>query len=179
MKKLSTKTIALIALMTAVICVLGPLALPIGPVPIALANLGIYFTLYILGTWKGTISVVAYIVIGLIGVPVFAGFTGGPGKLLGPTGGYIIGYIPLALIAGFVIDKSHGKFIVSMLGMILGTIVLYTLGTAWLAVSMDMGFGAALMAGVIPFIPGDLIKMVLASVLGVQIRKILYKADLA
>lgn len=177
-QKITTQTIALIAVMTAVTCVLAPLSLPIGPVPISLTNLAIYFALYILGMKKGIISYVAYLVIGLVGVPVFSGFTGGPGKLIGPTGGYLIGFIPMALIAGIFIDKFHGKFIQSMIGMVIGTIVCYALGTAWLAYQAQMDFAAALGAGVIPFIPGDLIKMVLAALLGPQIQKALNVAGL-
>ena len=78
--------------MTAVICVLAPFSLPIGPVPISLTNLAIYFVLYMLGVKRGTISYLVYLLIGLVGVPVFSGFTSGPGKLFGPTGGYLIGY---------------------------------------------------------------------------------------
>ncbi|MGN0438034.1 MAG: biotin transporter BioY [Lachnospiraceae bacterium] len=175
-QKITTKTLALIAVMTAVTCVLAPLSLPIGPVPISLTNLAIYFALYILGMKKGTISYLVYLAIGLVGVPVFSGFTGGPGKLFGPTGGYLIGFIPMAIVAGILIDKFGGKFVLSMLGMVIGTIICYAFGTVWLAHQAQMDFKAALLAGVIPFIPGDLIKMVLAAIFGPQIRKTLNKA---
>ena len=79
------------AIMTAVMCILGPLSIPIGPVPITLTNLAIYLAMYILGTKRGSAAVCLYLLIGLAGLPVFSGFTGGPGKLLGPTGGYLIG----------------------------------------------------------------------------------------
>lgn len=177
-QKIATRTIALIALMTAVTCVLAPLSLPIGPVPISLTNLAIYFSLYILGMKKGTISYVVYLAIGLVGVPVFSGFTGGPGKLIGPTGGYLIGFVPMAIIAGILIDKFNGKFVQSMVGMVLGTVVCYALGTVWLAYQGQMNFMAALWAGVIPFIPGDLIKMVLAGFFGPRIRKAINVAGL-
>jgi biotin transport system substrate-specific component len=129
-QKITTKSIALIALMTAVTCVLAPLSLPIGPVPISLTNLAIYFALYILGMKKGTISYIVYLFIGLVGVPVFSGFTGGPAKLIGPTGGYLIGFVFMAMIAGIFIDKFKGKMFPSMVGMILGTLVCYGFGTA-------------------------------------------------
>ena len=80
------------ALMTAIICILGPLSLPIGPVPVSLTNLAIYLTMYILDWKAGTIAYCLYMLIGLIGLPVFSGFAGGPGKLFGPTGGYIPTY---------------------------------------------------------------------------------------
>lgn len=169
--KLSTKTLCMIALMAAVTCILGPLSLPIGPVPISFTNLAIYFAVILLGTKKGTISYLVYLLIGLVGVPVFSGFTGGPGKLLGPTGGYLIGFIFMALISGFFIEHFHYKIGMSIVGMILGTIVTYVFGTAWLAIEAGMGFYAALMAGVIPFIIGDLIKIFIAAFLGLQIKK--------
>jgi biotin transport system substrate-specific component len=177
-QKITTKSIALIALMTAVTCVLAPLSLPIGPVPISLTNLAIYFALYILGMKKGTISYIVYLFIGLVGVPVFSGFTGGPAKLIGPTGGYLIGFVFMAMIAGIFIDKFKGKIFPSMVGMILGTLVCYGFGTAWLAYQGQMNFKAALLAGVIPFIPGDLIKMVLAAIFGPQIIKRLRRSEL-
>ena len=142
--KFTIQQIAMIAVMTAVTCVLAPLS-----VPISLTNLVIYFSLFILGTKKGTISYLIYLLIGLVGIPVFSGFTSGPGKLFGPTGGYLIGFIPLALIAGYFINHFRHKKALSFLGMILGTAVCYALGTTWLAIQAHMGFQAALMAGVI------------------------------
>ena len=171
--KFTIQQIAMIAVMTAVTCVLAPLSVPIGPVPISLTNLVIYFSLFILGTKKGTISYLIYLLIGLVGIPVFSGFTSGPGKLFGPTGGYLIGFIPLALIAGYFINHFHNKKALSFLGMILGTAVCYALGTTWLAIQ------AALMAGVVPFLPGDFIKMILALLIAPQIRKQLDAAGLA
>lgn len=176
--KFTIYQIAMIAVMTAVTCVLAPLSIPIGPVPISLTNLVIYFSLYILGTKKGTVSYLIYLLIGLIGVPVFSSFTAGPGKLFGPTGGYLIGFIPLALIAGFFIQKFFKRWYLCLIGMILGTAVCYAIGTAWLAYQAHMTLRAALFAGVIPFIAGDLIKMILAMLIGPQIRKQLIAANL-
>ncbi len=174
----STRQLAVIGVMTAVTCILAPFSLPIGPVPISLTNLAIYFSLYVLGTKYGCVSYLVYLLIGFIGVPVFSGFTSGPGKLLGPTGGYLIGFIPMALVAGILIDKFSSKRIVCLLGMIGGTIIAYAFGTLWLAYQAGMDWKAALMAGVIPFVPGDLAKMVLAMIAGPQIRKQLVRAQL-
>lgn len=174
----STRQLAVIGVMTAVTCILAPFSLPIGAVPISLTNLAIYFSLYVLGTKYGCVSYLVYLLIGFIGVPVFSGFTSGPGKLLGPTGGYLIGFIPMALVAGILIDKFFSKRIVCLLGMIGGTIIAYAFGTLWLAYQAGMDWKAALMAGVIPFVPGDLAKMVLAMIAGPQIRKQLVRAQL-
>lgn len=179
-QKFSVKQLALVGLMTAVICVLGPLALniPISPVPISLGTLAIYFVVSVLGMKLGTVSVLIYILMGLVGVPVFASFTSGPGKLFGPTGGYIIGYIFMALICGFFVDKFGKQLPLYFLGMILGTAVCYLFGTLWLGYQMEMTFPQALMAGVIPYIPGDLVKLLIAMLVGVQVRKRLRKAGL-
>lgn len=177
-KKFSITQIAVIGVMTAVICILAPFSLPIGPVPISFTNLAIYIALYVLGMKRGTISYLIYLLIGLVGVPVFSGFTGGPQKLFGPTGGYLIGFIPMAVIAGIVIDKYMKKWYFCLLAMIAGTWVCYLFGTAWLAFQANMTFKAALAAGVIPFIIEDLIKMVLALLIGPQIHKQLVKAQL-
>ena len=117
-KKFSITQIAVIGVMTAVICILAPFSLPIGPVPISFTNLAIYIALYVLGMKRGTISYLIYLLIGLVGVPVFSGFTGGPQKLFGPTGGYLIGFIPMAVIAGIVIDKCMKKWYFCLLAMI-------------------------------------------------------------
>ena len=170
--KLTTLTITRVALATAVICVLGPLSinLPISPVPISLGILGIFLAVYVNGWLYGTLSCMLYILIGFVGVPVFAGFTSGLTKLAGPTGGYIIGYIPLALIAGFFISKFEKKIPLHILGMVLGTLSCYLLGTLWLMISLKLDFSAALMAGVIPYIPADAVKMAIAVGLGIPVR---------
>ena len=169
-RKITTQQMALVAIMTALTCILAPFSLPIGPVPISLTNLVIYFSLYLLG-WKfGTLSYVIYLLIGLVSLPVFSGFSAGPAKLFGPTGGYLIGFIPMAIIAGIVIDKYTEKWLLCLLAMIIGTIVCYALGTTWLAYEAKMDMMAALWAGVIPFIPGDLVKMALAILIAPKIR---------
>ena len=144
-KKSSIYKMSMIAVMTAVTCVLAPMSIPVGTVPISFTNLAIYLSLYLLG-WKfGTISYVMYMLIGMIGVPVFSGFSGGLGKLLGPTGGYIFGFIPMAIIAGLVIEKTKNRFL-HFAGLVAGTAVAYALGTAWYCVVMNSGVVAALIA---------------------------------
>ena len=169
-----TYRMAMTALMAAVTCVLAPMAIPIGPVPISLTNLAIYLSLYLLG-WKwGTASYVVYMLIGMVGVPVFSGFTGGLGKLAGPTGGYIIGFVPMAVLAGLVIDRSRSRA-VQFVGMAAATAVCYAFGTAWFCLSMD---STALGLCVLPFIPGDVVKMLLAMTFGPMLRKRLERAGL-
>ncbi len=178
MKNTKTLNLTIIALMTAVTCILGPLsiAIPISPVPISFTNLAIYLTVMILGWKKGTVSYLVYLLIGLVGVPVFSSFTSGPAKLLGPTGGYLVGFIFLAMISGIFIEKFNGKILMYIAGMIIGTIVTYAFGTIWLACQAHMNFTAALMAGVIPYLPGDAAKILISAIVGNEIRKRLIQA---
>ena len=173
--RFSTRQMVMTALMAAVICVLAPMSIPIGEVPISLTNLAIYFILYILGWRLGSLSYVVYMLVGVAGAPVFSGFTGGLGKLLGMTGGYIIGFLPMAIIAGLAIDHSRSR-IVHLLGMILGTIVCYALGTAWFCVLSGMGVMPALATCVFPVIPLDLLKMAAAIAVGPMLRRRIVQA---
>lgn len=169
--------LAMTAVMAAVTCVLAPMSIPIGLVPISLTNLAIYISLYLLGWKRGTLSYVVYLLIGMVGMPVFSGYEGGLGKLMGPTGGYIIGFIPMAVIAGLVIDKFHNRGI-QLAGMIAATIVCYAFGTAWFCIQGGYVLGAALSTCVFPFIPFDLAKMVVSMAIGPTIRARLIKANL-
>lgn len=155
-----TKKITMIGLMTAVTCILGPLSLPLpfSPVPITLTNFAVFLSIYILGMKYGTISLLIYLALGTIGLPVFSSFSGGLGKLAGPTGGYLFGFIFLALIHGFFMLRFHKKTFASIIGMTLGMIACYLFGTIWLALHMSLTFKAALMIGVIPYLPGDAVK---------------------
>lgn len=174
----NVKNLTRIAIMTAVICVLGPLSLPIGPVPISLTPLACFLAVYILGTARGTLAYVIYLLIGLAGVPVLSGFSGGPGKLFGPTGGYLIGFIPMAVIGGIFIHRFYQKLYLQAAGMILGLAVCYLFGTAWLAYQANMDFAAAAAVGVYPFVILDLIKIAVAILLGRAVRNALVQANL-
>lgn len=170
-QRISTKTMALIAVMTAVTCILAPLSIPIGPVPISLTNFAIYLGLYIMGVHEEALSYIVYLLIGFVGLPVFSGFTGGAAKILGPTGGYLIGFLPMLIIAGIAIDIFDGKVIPSVTGMILGTAICYAFGTAWFCIQADYELKSALALCVIPFLPGDAVKIAIAAFLGPQLQK--------
>lgn len=178
MKKLTIYQIAACAVMTAVLCVLGPMSIPIGAVPISLATLVLYLMVYVLGTTGASISTLVYLLLGLVGLPVFSGYSGGVAKLAGPTGGYLVGYIFIALIGGIILKRSHANAIISALGLVLGTAVLYAFGTAWFVILMDVTVGYALTVCVLPFIAIDLGKIVVATLIGKPVRSALEKAGL-
>ena len=170
--KFSVKEIAFIGVITAMICVVAPFAIHIWSVPVAFANFVIMLGIYVLGVRDSLISCLLYLTIGAIGVPVFAGMKGGFGVLTGTTGGYLVGYLALIGVAGlFICRLSKGNRFLDFLGLLLGTAVLYAFGTAWLAIVGKMTFVQALFAGVIPFIPFDLAKIVAVAAVGPLLRK--------
>ena len=169
------KSMVLMALFAALTCVLAPLSIPIGPVPISLTNLVIYFSLYVLGWQRATITYLVYLLLGLVGLPVVSGFEGGVGKLAGPTGGYLIGFIFMAVISGLFVKMKEDEVILNRVlgiaGMILGTLVAYALGTAWFCYSTGNGLSAALVSCVVPFIPGAWVKIIVAAVVAPTVAK--------
>ena len=167
-QKIKTKQMVLIALMTAVTCVLGPLSIPLpfSPVPISLTNFAIFLAIFVLGMKNGTISFIIYLLLGAVGVPVFSSFRGGLQVLAGPTGGYLIGFIFLALIMGFALDHFDRKLVPTIIGMIIGMAVCYAFGTVWLAKLLSLSFKEGLMMGVIPYLAGDVAKIIIAAIVG-------------
>lgn len=175
-RRFPVRQLCVCGLMAAVICVLGPLAVPIGPVPVAFANLAIYLTLYLLDWRWATASCLVYLLLGLAGLPVFSGFVGGAGKLLGPTGGYLVGYLPMAALGGWVVCHTGRRWL-QLLGMIAGTALCYLLGTAWFCWQGGYTVGKAIGLCVTPFIPFDLLKMLAALAVGPIVRKRLTQAQ--
>lgn len=166
------------ALMAALMCIFGPMSVPIGPIPVSLTNLILYFALYLIGT-KGTlISYIVYLLLGIIGLPVFSGYQGGPAKIAGPTGGYLVGFILLVLISGIIMKRSKLNIPITIVGMIVGTLVAYAFGTVWFVVLMKVTYSYALSVCVFPFIPFDLAKIVIATILGKAVRTALIRANL-
>lgn len=170
MKAISVKQMSLAAIMTAVTCILSPISLNIGPVPISLGTFAVSLSVCILGRNLGMLSYLLYLLLGFVGLPVFSNYGAGVEKLLGPTGGYLIGMIFLAFIGGFAVEKFSKSPIQQYLGLMLGIAFCYLLGTLWLGKVLSMDFGKALSVGVIPFILPDAIKVLLALVLGKKIR---------
>lgn len=170
--------LAMTAVMAAVMAVVSPFSINIGPIPLSFCTLVIYLNAYILGWKRGTAATLVYILLGVVGMPVFSGFGSGLGKVAGPTGGYIVGYIPLALIAGLAVSKCAKNRWLQLAGMVLGTAVLYALGTAWYCVQSGNDLATAMKWCVTPFLPGDLIKMAVAMSVGPTIRQSLIRAGI-
>lgn len=155
-------SMALIALFAALTAVFSQIMIPIGPIPINLALLAVFACGGTLGWKKGTVSIAVYIALGLVGVPVFSGFQGGPARLAGPTGGYIIGYLFAVWIVGFFCNKIGRKTWILALSMVFGLAVCYTFGTIWFTISSGTGIIEALGMCVLPYLPGDAGKIIVA-----------------
>lgn len=177
MRNSKTFKLVLVALFTAITAVLSGLSipLPLTPVPLSLATFGVLLCGGILGYKHGSLAMLLYLLLGTFGVPIFSGYEGGIGKVLGPTGGYIVGYIACAFILGLFVDinckvKEKPNFVFTVIGGVLGTAACYILGTLWFMHVTKNPMGAAIMMCVVPFLVGDIIKIIVSSVLIVRLR---------
>lgn len=170
-QSIGTKSLTTIAVMTTILCVLAPLSIPIGPIPISLATFVIYLSIFVLGQKKSTICVLLYLLLGFVGLPVFSGYSGGFAKLFGPTGGYLLAYPVLTLVSGYGIDRFRNKKAYSVLSLIIGTVLLYLIGTFVLSQVAHMDFSKAAALGIYPFLIGDLVKILIAVFIGDNLRQ--------
>ena len=176
--KSSVFPMILTSLCAAIIAVLAQIIIPIPLIPITGQTLAIGLVVTILGLKHGTYAVLLYILLGAIGLPVFQSFTGGLGILFGPTGGYIIGFIPTALVIGFYLEKTRLTFTHALVANILGMLVTLVFGAVWLKYVAELSWTGALLSGVIPFLIVGVIKAILAAWVGVIIRQRLKQANI-
>lgn len=178
--KLSTGRLTFVGLITAVICILSPWAiiLPFSPVPITLGLFAVFLSTCIIKAPLNLLCCFLYLLLGIVGLPVFSGFTGGLGILAGPTGGYLLGYllIPLCTLP-FNNLKNHSIRPV-LPGLLIGLILCYSCGTLWLSIQSGLNIREAFLFGTLPYIPFDIIKLVLAYFSAKSIRKRLIRAGL-
>ncbi|MBN1664130.1 MAG: biotin transporter BioY [Deltaproteobacteria bacterium] len=170
-KTLSVKGIVYASLMGALTAAGAFIIIPLPPVPITAQTFFLNIAAILLGGPLAALSQMIYILLGVIGMPVFSGGKAGLGVLFGPTGGYLIGFVIAAFVTGTIIrmKKSAGIFW-TIFAMFIGMTVIYGCGVLQLAVVAKLGFKKALAVGVLPFIPGDAIKILLAAIIGKQIR---------
>jgi len=170
---MKTHKLTLIGLFTAILCILGPIAiiLPFSPVPLSLGTLGVLLACLLLGTKNGLFCTILYLILGFVGLPVFTGFTGGVGKLFGPTGGYLLGYLFLAAVGGLLAERWRKHLLLQALGLFIGMCCCYLLGTLWLMFQADVKIQIALWVGVIPYVPFDVFKIGGAVLLNQTVRK--------
>jgi biotin transport system substrate-specific component len=163
------------SLMAALTAAGAYIAIPIGPVPIVLQNLFIFLSGLLLGPGWGTASVGVYLLAGVLGLPVFAGGVGGIGRFSGPTGGYLLGYLPAVFVIGFIANVSKTNAVKDLLAMISGSFIIYICGLSWLNILTGMTLGKTLAVGMYPFLPGDALKMAAAVPIAKALRPVIYR----
>lgn len=150
--------IALVAALTAVGAIVSIPVVPLSPVPISLQTMFVMLAGFILGPRDGALAILLYLAAGTIGLPVFAGGKSGLAAFLGPTGGFLIGFLPTAVICGFARSTPVKPYWVLLLVSAASTAVTLALGTAQLAFLLEISVGKALGIGVVPFLPGAVLK---------------------
>lgn len=176
MKKTNIKSnvvdLVFMAMFSVIIAACSWISIQIFEVPFTLQTFGIFITLLILGGKKGTVSVIVYVLLGLVGVPVFAGFKSGATALFGPTGGYILGFILTTLVYWAMTKLLGDKLWVEILALILGLAVCYAFGTVWFmnVYTKDITLTKALALCVTPFLIPDALKMVFAFVISKTLK---------
>lgn len=169
------RMVVLTSLMAALMAVGSYIHVPIGPVPIVLTNLFVILSGLLLGSHWGIASAGLYLLVGAIGMPVFYGGKGGFAHILGPTGGYLFGFVLCAWITGFASERSPRRLTVDVLAVIIGSLIIYGLGVPWLKMITNMSWSKAWLVGMIPFLPGDALKAGVAIVLARAVRPMLYR----
>lgn len=177
--KISLKTYILTGIFAALTAVFSQLIIPIPIIPISMSLVAVYLSAGILGPVWGTVSQLVYIALGIVGLPVFANFKSGV-ALIGPTGGYIVGYLFVTLVAGLIIgNKSDVNIVRIFVALVAGLASCYLFGTAWYCIYAEIGFVDALSVCVVPFLAPDAVKVVLATVAIKKLRPIVSKHSLA
>jgi len=148
------------------------IVIPLQPLPITLQTFFTSLAGVLLGGYTGALSQIVYVLLGTIGLPVFAGGKTGIGTLFGPTGGYLIGFIVGAYVIGKIVEaKREPGLAWILMAIITGNLVLYILGTLQLALVAHLSLLKAFMVGVLPFLIGDLLKFLTAALLALKLRK--------
>ncbi|MDN3954548.1 biotin transporter BioY [Sporolactobacillus laevolacticus] len=172
------KNLILCALFAAITAILAQVNIPLPVIPISGQTLAVGLTATILGSRYGTLSMLVYAGLGAIGLPVFAEMNGGLGVILGPSGGYIIGFIVTAFVTGFILERTAFNTPMAIVANIVGMIVTLVIGTVQLKFVLDLSWAKALAVGVYPFIVVGVIKALIASIVGIQVRQRLTKFGL-
>ena len=167
---MKTKPLVVTAFFVAIICILSPFSIYLGAIPLTLGSLAISLSAAILGSKKGVIAVLIYLLIGAVGVPVFAGFSGGAQVLFHHTGGFLWGYIPCAFSVGFGCERFSFKGHLPLF-LTIGTLLCNLCGTLWFMVSANVGFFYALEVCFIAFLLTDFIKIVACSIFVPVLKK--------
>lgn len=169
--KNKTLDLTLTALFSVIICVCSWISIP-SAIPFTLQTFAVFLTILLLGGKKGTTAVLLYILLGALGLPVFHSFTGGIGILLGPSGGYITGFLLLSLLYWLITKKAGEKLWIKALALLSGLLICYTVGCLQFTIVSGTSVKSAILTCVVPFILPDILKLFLSIVLSIKIKKI-------
>lgn len=175
------RSITLIAMFAAVTAVCSQIAIPLpfSQVPFSMGIFAVFLTGALLPKYQALAAQLVYLLIGAVGIPVYAQFTGGLSILVGPTGGYLVAYPVIAFLIAFACEKFQNHvYPASLVATLSSLLICYLFGSGWLAVQSGMGFEAAFLTGAAPFAVFDIIKGVLSCSLALVLRKALKKANL-
>jgi len=163
------RNLALSAVFAAMTAAGGLISIPFFPVPFTLQTFFVYLSVLTLRR-SAALSQIIYLVMGLVGLPVFARGMSGYAVLVGPTGGFLFGFLVGTFCSGFLLDRMKGRRYAGVLSLLLCAVIVFGLGWVWLAYWLNWDFVMALWLGVLPFLPGDAVKAVLALAVGKRIR---------
>ncbi len=171
---MKTRNMIITSLFAALICIAAYIVIPLpfSPVPITLQTLFVMMAGLLLPFEYAGLTVVIYLLLGIVGLPVFSGGASGIGSIVGPTGGYLIGFLVGSMVISMLVKSSKNKFAISFVSAIVGGIVVvYAFGVIWLAWKTDMGIQKAFVVGALPFLLGDFVKAFVATFVAVPLNK--------
>lgn len=171
---MKSRDIALMGMLLGVMIISSWISIPM-TVPFTLQTFTIFLTILLMGTWKGFFVVLSYIALGLVGLPVFSGFKSGIAAIVGPTGGYILGFLLTAIVTGMLLKLLPDKKFYRYLSMFIGIVICYVFGTFWfinMYTKTSISFSKALSLCVIPFIIPDVLKILLADYIAKLLKKV-------
>ena len=165
--------VALFTALTAACAVFPPFQPPFVPAPIIVQNIGVMLAGSILGARRGSLSLALFVVLVAVGMPILTGWRGGFGVILGPTGGFVLSWIPAAFVVGWLVEKLWNRldfWNLLLCNVIGGIVVVYVIGIPWLAVVANAELGKTILGSAV-FVPGDVIKAIVASFAALLVKR--------
>lgn len=160
------------SLFAALTAIAAWVTIPLPPVPITLQTFFVILAGGMLGAYFGALSMIVYLLLGFIGLPVFSNGRSGLGVLAGPTGGYLVGFVLSAIAVGFLVERRRNPgFLWYCAAMAIGTLIIYACGVGWLLVVTHMSIAQAVVAGALPFVPGDILKIIVAAFIARRVNQ--------
>lgn len=169
------KNMALCGLFSAILCICAWLSIPAGSVVFTMQTFGVFLSLLLLGGKRGTAAILVYLILGAVGLPVFSGFRGGLGALFGPTGGFLLGFLMMAVCYWFATAVFGRRPAMTVIGLCAGLLMCYIFGTCWFLFYVGgRSVGAVLLQSVVPYLIPDCVKLMLALLCARKLKRFVY-----